>query len=1660
MREDTGQKHTVKPTLPSGPLSVFRDIWRRVENIAFVIVLCLVALYFVLQSPLIQNWLIGKITAYFSEELQTTVRLDKVDIGLFDNLILEGLYVEDRKKDTLLIARELRASLETNFFSVLNDKLIFDEISLTGAQLKIKRPEGAAENNLQFILDYFAGPQSPDKPPAPFYLKVKNLWLFNIVFSSMDDVTGQHIVCTIPKGNARIRRLDLGEKAADFESVALEGIRLELASYEGKPLPADQSPVTRPKKISVKPDSLPALAQPMTFSIRRFNLDKGTFKLDQYRRSPERTTEPDVIDFNHLFVQDIAFQAANIFFTDDLYFQGILKHLSAKEQSGFNLRHAEASSVVVCDTLTALYKVKIQTDGSNLGDTIALRYRTFRDFLRFNDRVNMSATFSEGSSLRIGDIIYFSNPLSRNAFFVNNRDEIAQVQGRIYGRVNRLNGRDLNIRLGDRTFMRGRFDGDDMGEGADRVRLSFDFEQLESDFRTIRSIIPGFAAPDYFNRLGRINFIGRYQLLFGYNHILDGQIRTDVGYGDLDMELDLTNGREKATYSGRLDMNSFDLAAWSGNPDFGNTTFHFNIAEGSSGLTLPTIRASINGAIDTFTYKAYTYRNLRMNGAFKQYIFSGKVGIEDPNINFRFDGTVNLKDTVPVYDFTADIRRINLKALNLVDENWVLSGNIPKIQLQMRSLNDVEGRAELEHFLLVQDDTIRHLVKSLSFQSNLVPNGERQLLLQSDLVDAIVRGRFNPLDISKNLQSLWSEHHPKLGAQLGFAPKDTTLKINDLIDFSIQIKNSEKLTRLFAPDLGVLKDVSLIGRVEASRGLATLSLHAPHLEYGNVVADKVDLNWNSLADRFSFDLNLPRVQIGKRAPLEPIQLNGNGYRDELNFSFKTLGLDTSSYIRSLNLNGVLSVADTLWQVRFKSSNLSLFNERWYISEDNYARFAQSYFEARSFELGNESNQRIRLDSLNGGRGLALSLTNFDLNFLNKVIQSRDTAMYRGKIYDLEIYVQDIFQRRDMSVFVTTDTVFVRNKPYGAITGNLELSDLNGPFTGKIFLNDDNHQLRLSAAYLPEGTDESEHHEFGTLTPGEFKSHITATNFPMGILEQFIPGISKTAGAIDADIYTGGPFDKIAMDGNARIRDGQFQIDYLKSMFYIRNQPLQLSSTKIWVDGDTIWDAGNRNFAIVQGGLRHEFFKNWSIDCKVESVGNNFMALNTRKGDNDMFYGQGIGKFTAVFSGTFVQTDIRIDAVTGNDTRLYIPISDDSEIKDIQFITYKTKDTAAVAATGRKRFSISELKGLNLEMNISVTDAAEVQIIFDEKAGDIVKGRGEGDLSLIINREGEFKMYGNYTIRRGEYLFTLLNFVNKPFTVADGGTISWNGDPLAAQIRLDATYDENTPVFNFVSDELQLTNDQSLVGEARKATRVLVTMHLNGNLFKPDISFEMEFPNLTNRLKTLADNKLRLLRQDPNELNRQVFGLVVVGSFLPSNLVGASSGASFLGQAQASGINTLTQVFTSQLSNYLSGLAAEWFGGKVSSIDFDIAYNEYRNALADPSQPSLAQTGRELQVRLTSGFADDRVTVQFGSQFGLGRPATAANQDGFLGEDVTVEIQMTKNRQWRLKVYQRMEPDIAGGPRRLRYGFGLSFRKEYESFDEMMQGFTQWMRKRE
>src|SRR5690606_33352461 len=164
------------------------------------------------------------------------------------------------------------------------------------------------------------------------------------------------------------------------------------------------------------------------------------------------------------------------------------------------------------------------------------------------------------------------------------------------------------------------------------------------------------------------------------------------------------------------------------------------------------------------------------------------------------------------------------------------------------------------------------------------------------------------------------------------------------------------------------------------------------------------------------------------------------------------------------------------------------------------------------------------------------------------------------------------------------------------------------------------------------------------------------------------------------------------------------------------------------------------------------------------------------------------------------------------------------------------------------------------------DAAQVKIIFDEAQGNIMEGYGRGNIQLNITRTGDFTVRGDYEIERGEYLFTLMNFVNKPFTVRRGGIIRWTGDPLDAQIDLQADYSGlRTSLTNFLS-EYGLTGQ--LASEAQRSTEVELTMRLTGSLLRPNLDFSLNFPEVPESLRSYVDSKVRNLSNNKEQMNTQ------------------------------------------------------------------------------------------------------------------------------------------------------------------------------------------------
>lgn len=1632
-----------KSTLWSTTWRIVRAIWRRIENLVFGFVSLLILLYFLLQMPTVQNWLLRHATAYCTDLVGSKVEIRHIDLAFFDNIVLDGVYVEDHRGDTLLYAEHLSAGLSTNFFSALYNKLYFDEVELRKARINIRRPEGSYDSNLDELLAKLPKSAKKEKNPnASFLIKLRRFRLEDVAFLSEDQVSGQTIRGFVAKGLIQANALDIPAKIVDIATIKLDRVGFYMEENTRHPLP--------PRAAKPKSDTSKSIVKALVGKIGRLEINEATFKYDKFRSSPRKQTAERVFDKNHIYVTGIGMAAKDIRFDDAHQYSGEISAFSAKEQCGIELRNSFAKSFVVTDSLTALYGARIETPASTLGDTIRLEYSGYADYLHFEDSVRLDLRLREGSKLRLGDIPYFSGALDRNKFFDRNRELVADISGHYYGTVSKkLRGDKMLLRIGNSTVVAGSLRAEALTGASDQSRLEFKFDRLQTDFTTLARIIPGFKPPSALNALGNsITYEGDYQLFYGFDHIIHGKLNTGIGSGTLDLNLDLKDGLSKAIYSGALNMQDVNLGAYY--KDFGKTSFRVNIAPGSTGLTLASMRANMEGNIDYLEYKGYKYQNVRMDGSFKEYVFDGKMAIKDPNIVFNFDGNVNLRDSIPQFLFDAQLTRLDVGALNLLDEDWIVSGNIEQMRLSGTSWRDLNGTAALKNIRILEigeNENITHQIDSLRFVSAYHADGTNAFSVRSSLLDGDLTGRFDLTKVGKNLVNLFSRYHPEWAGHLGLPAADS-IEIADQFELKLQIHDLKDLPSLFKSPVDSIFDIPIYAKVDGPKGQSQLDLQVPEAKFGSVTLQNIKLKWYALKDNAQVFLDIPSGRIAK-SKLAPINIQGFLSRDEFEFSLNAEDSLSTGIVKAVNLNAVLQAVDSSWQVKFNASDIALLNENWTVSNKNYIRFRKNYLETKDFEFFS-GNRRILIDSINGGSGIKLSLTNFGMDFANRFI-SEKKAKFEGNIYDFEVSIGNLFKMQQIHAGLGTDMLRVNGIPYGAIDAYVDMDSLRSMIVWDAFLNYKNQKAQIGGAYLPTGLEarrlESKDLD---LLPGEMKNRVVATDFPMEVLETFISGISQTKGQIDADVVVGGPLSRIGMKGEAWVT-GQTQLNYLKASFIVDSQRVELSDYRIWATGGTIWDGSPTRLhsAKVRGGIKHDHFKKWELDCDVRSQDRGFLVMRTQKEDNPLYYGTARGSFDARFRGSFVRTNITVDAVTGRDTKLFIPLTSTSDIGEVKFITFNKKDQKDTVKTNQPTSVSTDLKGLNFEMNLSMTPEAEVQLIFDEQAGDIIVGRGDGDLKMQINREGEFKMYGGYNISSGEYLFTLLSIVNKPFKVKQGGTINWFGDPYSAQINLDATYEESTAPYNFIQDEiLTLGNsDPEVASTANNNTRVLVTMHLKGELFKPDITFDLEFPNLTGKLKTLTDNHLRLVRQDQNELSRQVFGLIVAGNFLPS-------GNQFVQGSDytASAVNTLTQMLSSQFSRYITDLVTPLLGGTFSTINFNVAYNE--NANASTIGSIVNQSDREVRLRLSGGLKNDRILFQVGSQIGIGRPGT--DQNNFFGEDVVIEFIITKNRHWRLKVFQRLEPGYDGG-RRNSFGTGLSFRKDYESFDEMSKGVRNWFR---
>ncbi len=1614
----------MKPSGPKSPLSFQERLtvwtvrvwgWFRRALVAFIVVTVL--LYILLSLPFVQNWAARQATAFLSEQLHTRVRIEKVHIRPLEGADFHNIYIEDQDGDSLLTAVRLSAGVRHTLFTLLWRKLDINQLSLENASLHLRRDSGQLTHNMQFLINYFAA--DPHARRKPFELNIQSLFLHDVRFRKDDAVRGQSLEAWVPEGQLFFRQFDLPRKKVRATRVALDGPLLRITNTEMHPLDSlSQAALDSAWQARQRKDTAWWVVE-----VDALDLEGGTFGLHNYRNAPEPRND-GTIDFNHLDISDINARIDTFHFTN-WTFEGIIRKIALREHSGFELERLSANHVRVDTTATRIYGLVLQTPASHLSDTFLMDYRSFRSFRHFAEKVRMDARFND-ARVAVEDLMRFVPALRQNAFFRKNRDEVVRIAGRIYGPVNRLRGRDVQLQLAGATTLSGNFHSRDLAVPGEQF-LMLRLDHLHTSVPTLRQLIPGFDLPPNFDNLGRLHFTGEFNGFFN-DFVAYGDLRTSIGRARMDMQLQVREGRERARYSGRLDLTAFDLGRFSGNPDLGKVTFRSRVYEGR-GLTGATAQANLEAVVDSLSYKGYRYEDIAIDGTLNRSLFDGRLVVQDDHIDFNFNGEIDFTEKVPVLDFRADVRKLDLLHLRLTDNDIVLKG---RVRMNVRGINPERATGTA----LLRDLEITHRKKrtwtfdSLYLWTGYVGDSVRQLRLESDMADAILEGRFNPVALHKAFIGHLRRNHPVFAERLGLPQVEAdTMHFR----FDLHVHDAQRILELANPKLGNIRDLALSGYLDTRTDTLDLQLDWPSFRFGTTRFDSIALLANMAGDAASIDLEVGGISLNGKTQLSPISFLGLLERDTLDFSLASVNL--TGFVDNVFLNGQLyPEAGDLFYLHFFPSSVLLWNDAWTLASDNFIRFGKQYFETHHLTF--RSGRRRLTIASRDARGLDLSLENFDLEFINE-LWIYPQLMFDG-LFSMRLSIDDLFRMDNLELEGHMDSLLINGDNFGELKLLAHADQWKRPVFASLFIDNGQQTLAARGRYNPPNYRALANPQLPSEQPNYLNIDVEVADYPVRVLEYWVaPAIHDTEGTLTGQARFEGLPQKIEVSGWATARDVATTITYLNTRYFVKEHLVRINSHMFDATGATVYDELG-NTATLRGGIAHDNLRHLRLDCDL--ITDRFLAMNTTRELNPVYYGTAIGGGIVRFRGPFKLAEIEVDATSGPGTHLSIPITYEQDASDVRFITF-TNATDTLAQT-KKEPTLPDIRGLNLTLNLHLTPDARMELIFDERTGDILRGTGEGDIQIIVTRNGDFNMYGNYEVTEGEYLFTMMSLLlNKPFVVRPGGTITWSGDPFEANLDIQAVYEGvNTSVYTLIQEYL-LIAPAEIVSLARTPTEVDLTMYLEGSLFHPEISFDIHFPKIPQELRNYVETKMRALRQDPNELNRQVFGLLMLGQFLPTNY-------NFqLQQVADVGFNTLSEMIANQLSFYLTELVSEWVtdDGLISGIDFDFSYNTFTN----PGLSQVTSSANEFQGRVKTYLFNDRAVFNIGANVGFNGNQTlpTTNQGTFVAGEFIFEYFLTQDRRLRIRAYHLSEPDISG--RRTKTGIGLSWRAEFDSIREII-----------
>lgn len=1556
-------------------LFVFKKIKRKALFILSFLLVLLFTWTLINFTP-VQNFLVKKITHELSEKLQTRVSIKHVDFSLFNKIVIEGVLVNDKKNDTLVYAGAAKVNITDWFF--LKDKATLKYIGLNNTVVNFNRTDSVW--NYQFLVDYFASPKKSTSSKKGLEFDFKEMNLENIRFNKIDKWIGQDLKASMSKLHLLTDSVNLSNKKIFINSLDVNNPVFYQSNYSG-----NRPPKTKSTVIAVTPQPFKWNNEGWQFGLAMLNIKNGSF---QNERETERLPYTDRFDGEHFVFGNINGSVNNVTFINDTLSAKV--QLSTKEKSGFKVEKLKADIKFTPDIMEFI-NLDLITTKSKLGNYYSMSYDGFNNSMSdFLHSVTLQGKF-ENSYVHSDDIAFFAPTLkSWNRKF--------EIKGNASGTIDNLTAKKMIIRSGNTTV-----DGDIALRGLPEIKTTFiDFKSndLVTDYNDVITIIPSLKniTQPNLKSLGNINFKGNFTGFIN-DFVTYGSIKTNLGNVIADLNMKLPD-YGPATYSGKITSPGFKLGQFINNKNFGNIALDGNVK--GAGFTLKDLKADFKGNIHQLHFNNYNYVNLSVDGNFDKRLFTGHGSIDDPNLKISdFDGTVSLAGKEPVFNFDANLVKSNFKNLGIANEDFALNGQF-NLNFTGNNIDNFLGAAKVYNATLLHENT-KLSFDSLTLKSYLTEN-KKYLSFQSNEMEGNITGNFKILELPAAFKVFLNRYYP---AYIKKPNKKVSAQ-----DFSFYIKTKEvdEYVQLLDKKLKGFNNAEFNGNLNLAQNELNFIASIPQFEYDKKIFSYINLQSNGNADTLITNITAEDIIINDSLHFPETNLSIKSNNDISEIHLKT---SASKTLSDAELNATVQTLTDGVKIHLSPSSFIVNDKKWQLEKDGELTIRKSYIDASEVKF------------LQGNQEIIISTEMDDVTDKTNVLATL-------KKVNIDDFVP-LFLKEPRLEGVLTGTVTLKNPfgkqmvEYDAVAEDFTLDNKKiGTTTLKGNVNTFNGLIKLNAA-----TDNSlyKFNINGSLNykkdsaDNQLNFDILAERFDLSLLNNYLGNIfSNIQGDAVSNLKITGGQKNQYYTGSITINEGSLKVNYTQCRYKFNNETLIFNANEIDFGTIQLKDTLNNT-----GSLRGKmFYRNLFQDMAFENIrfeSGKMLLLNTTEKDNNQFYGKVIGNAVMTLNGPITDMKMKIKGEPSilDTSHIFLPTGDSREASVIDYIDF--------IQFGTKMEDVKTKQGTNffVDMDLKANPACKIDVILDEATGDIIKGRGNGNLNITVGTKEPLSIRGKYDITDGEYKFNFQTFIQKYFSIKKG-SLTWNGDPYLALINIDAEY---------LAPNVDLSSIATSSGKFNQKSDLKIVAHLTNTLKEPKISFDFVLPEnkQTDYSKDpVVLENLKKFSKDENEQNRQVASLLLFNTFINDNNSGfGASTASFLS-------GTVGQVISGFLNNQLTRFFQRVF--KDPTLTPYLNFTSNYNLTSSDLIKALEASGN---FGFKKSYYNGRLIFALGGNIDYNNPyiLQARNTNVLFTPDFTVEYILSANGELRIVGFNRTSVDVTLGQRN-RTGIRLSLQKEFDT----------------